>query len=256
MIAGNVVLYDYPGSICSQMARLVLVEKGVPFTRRNIDIMERAEQFEPWYTALNPKAVVPTLAIGDEIVTDTIRIVHRVDRDFDGPSLTPADPEQAEEMERLMREVMGLHYGVLLYSRRVDASGKAPIVIARGAFLREQREKYPERANALDSRLAGNERLQAILANPVEIARYMEAARDVVSRIDRALEDGQFVCGDRYTLADTFATPALARFRLHGFEPWWSDGANANIAGYYQRMRERPSWSAAEVIDMGSERDL
>ena len=54
------------------MARLALLEKGVPFERRNIDIMKKAEQFEPWYTALNPKAVVPTLAIGDEIVTDTV----------------------------------------------------------------------------------------------------------------------------------------------------------------------------------------
>ena len=61
----KVVLYDYPASICSQMARLALLEKGVPFERRNIDIMKKAEQFEPWYTALNPKAVVPTLAIGD-----------------------------------------------------------------------------------------------------------------------------------------------------------------------------------------------
>ena len=50
----NVVLYDYPTSICSQMARLALLEKGVPFERRNIDIMKKAEQFEPWYTALNP----------------------------------------------------------------------------------------------------------------------------------------------------------------------------------------------------------
>jgi glutathione S-transferase len=73
----KIVLYDYLGSICSQMARLALLEKGVPFERRNIDIMKKAEQFEPWYTALNPKAVVPTLAIGDEIVTDTVRIVYR-----------------------------------------------------------------------------------------------------------------------------------------------------------------------------------
>jgi glutathione S-transferase len=86
----NVVLYDYPTSICSQMARLALLEKGVPFERRNIDIMKKAEQFEPWYTALNPKAVVPTLAVGAEIVTDTVRIVYRIDRDFDGPRLTPS----------------------------------------------------------------------------------------------------------------------------------------------------------------------
>ena len=63
MSSPKVVLYDYPTSICSQMARLALLEKGVPFERRNIDIMKKAEQFEPWNTALNPKAVVPTLEI-------------------------------------------------------------------------------------------------------------------------------------------------------------------------------------------------
>ena len=166
------------------MARLALVEKGVPFERRTVDIMVKAEQFEAWYTALNPKAVVPTLAIGDEIVTDTIRIVYRVDRDFDGPSLTPADPDGIEAMDRMMRDVMGLHYGVLMYSRRLDASGKSPTVVARGNYLREQRARYPERAEILDSRIAGNDRLQAALANPAEIARHVDEARALVSRID------------------------------------------------------------------------
>ena len=169
MTGPNVVLYDYPTSICSQMARLALFEKSVPFERRNIDIMKKAEQFEPWYTALNPKAVVPTLAIDDEIVTDTVCIVYRIDGDFDGPRLTPVEPENAEAMGRMMRDIMGLHYGVLMYSRLLDEDGKSPVVVARGNFLREQRSKYPDRASVLDARIAGNERLQAALADPAEI---------------------------------------------------------------------------------------
>jgi glutathione S-transferase len=145
----NVVLYDYPTSICSQMARLALLEKGVPFERRNIDIMKKAEQFEPWYMELNPKAVVPTLAIGDEIITDTVCIVYRIDRDLDGPRLMPVEPECAEAMGRMMRDIMGLHYGVLMYSRLLDEDGKSPVVVARGHFLREQRSKYPDRASCL-----------------------------------------------------------------------------------------------------------
>jgi glutathione S-transferase len=256
MTAAQILLYDYPTSICSQMARLALCEKGVPFERRTVDIMERAEQFEAWYTALNPKAVVPTLAIGDEIVTDTIRIVYRIDRAFDGPSLTPADPDGAQAMDSMMRAVMGLHYGVLMYSRRLDGRGRSSIVIARGRFLREQRAKHPERAEILDSRIAGNERLQAALADRAQIARHVDEARALVSRINRALAEAPFVSGNRYTLADIFATPALARFRVHGFDEWWSDGTNANVADYYRRMRERPSWSAGAVVDTGNERDL
>jgi glutathione S-transferase len=64
------------------------------------------------------------------------------------------------------------------------------------------------------------------------------------------------VSASHYTLADAFATAALARFRLHGFEIWWSAGANPSVAAYYRRMQERPSWSAAGVVDSGNERDL
>ena len=56
------LLYDYPGSICCQMTRLTLAEKGVDYDKQTIDIIDKREQFEPWYTKLNPKAVVPTLA--------------------------------------------------------------------------------------------------------------------------------------------------------------------------------------------------
>ena len=85
----DLLLYDHPSSICSQMARLAIVEKGLPFKRQTIDIMVKSEQFEPWYIALNPAAVVPTLKIGDEIVTDTIRIVNRINT-YPGPDLTLA----------------------------------------------------------------------------------------------------------------------------------------------------------------------
>lgn len=256
MTDSPVVLYDYPASICSQMARLALVEKHVAFTRRPVDIMGRAEQFEPWYTALNPRAVVPTLAIGDEIVTDTIRIVHHVDATFDGPSLTPDDSDGAASMDRMMRKIMGLHYGVLLYAKRLDADRRSQTVIDRGHFLGEQRVRYPDRAEALDRRIAGNEKLQAILADPDEVARHEGEAEALIDDLEAAIANRLFVCGDAYTLADTFATPALARFRLHDYTHWWSQGRRPNVAAYYQRMRDRPSWADAEVIDTGDERDI
>jgi glutathione S-transferase len=256
MSAVTPLLYDYPGSICCQMARLTLAEKGVAYEKRTVDIMDKAEQFEPWYTALNPKAVVPTLALGDEIVCDTFNIVARVDADFPGPPLTPEDPAERQAMEAMMRAVMGLHYGVLLYSKRVEPDGSAPIVVARGAFLRAERARHPERAAALDRRIAGNERLQKILADPAEVERHIGTARSLVETLDAALAEHLFVAAAHYTLADAFATAALARFRIHGFAPWWSAGQNPNVAGYYKRMKARPSWSAAGVVDSDSEHDL
>jgi glutathione S-transferase len=254
--AKQVLLYDYPASICCQMTRLTLVEKGVPYARHTVDIMVKAEQFEPWYTALNPRAVVPTLAIGDEIITDTLRIVPRIDAEFDGPALTPPTAEGAAAMEATMRDVMSLHYGVLLYARRLDGNGRSQTVIDRGRFLREQRAKHPERAEALDRRMAGNERLQRALAEPAEVERHVGEARALVARLDQTLAGFPFVSGGSYTLADTFATAALARFRMHGYDTWWQNGANPHVAAYYTRMQERASWSEAGVVDSADERDI
>jgi hypothetical protein len=130
---------------------------------------------------------------------------------FRRPSPHTVEPECAEAMGRMMRDIMGLHYGVLMYSRLLDEDGKSPVVVARGSFLREQRGKYPDRASVLDARIAGNERLQAALADPAEIARHVDEARLLVGRIDHALSQTRFVSDDSYTLADTFATAARPR---------------------------------------------
>jgi glutathione S-transferase len=183
-------------------------------------------------------------------------IVPLIDAEFAGPRLTPTSPAERHAMGAMMQAVMALHYGVLLYSRRLDADGKSPTVIERGNFLRREREKHPERAEALDRRIAGNERLQKLLADPAEVEKHIGEAKAVVAKIDAALEGRDFVSARTWTLADTYATAALARFRLHGFQDWWEGGEYSRVAAYYERMQARPSFARAGVVDSGTERDL
>ena len=248
----DLLLYDHPSSICSQMARLAIVEKGLPFKRQTIDIMVKSEQFEPWYIALNPAAVVPTLKIGDEIVTDTIRIVNRINT-YPGPDLTLGDNS---DVQTWLTRIMSLHYGVLLYSGKLEPDRTSPTMISRAANLREMQRTRPELAEVMAKRIAGNTRLQATLKDPDQVDEHIDAARGLVADMREALEKNDFICGDAYSLADCFGTAALARFRVHGFESWWSSGTNPNIAPYYARMKARPSFAEAAVLDGGTERDL
>lgn len=229
------------------MARLALVEKGLTFRRRPIDIMQTNEQFEPWYVALNPRAVVPTLQIGDEIVTDTIRIVNRVDL-FDGSDLAGDDTT-----EGWLKAIMSLHYGVLLYRNRLDPDGTAPQIIARGVFLEKLAEERPDLAETTRARLEGNQRFQKLLQDPELIQQHLDATRALVDRMAVAAAKNPYLAGEKYSLADCFATAALARFTIHRLGDWWS---GTPLEDYYQRMRGRPSFVAAEIIDTGTERDL
>lgn len=241
------ILYDHTGSICSQMARLALFEKAVQFQRRPVDIMEMNEQFEPWYIALNPKAVVPTLVLDTEIVTDTIRIVNRLQA-LDGPDLSGDATTQA-----WLKDIMAPHYGLLLYRNRLDPDGTAPQIVARGLLLEQLLEKHPEMAELLEGRIAGNRRFQTLLRKPDEIEGHLASTRALILRMSKTLDSQQFLAGPAYSLADCFATAALARFKMHKLQDWWRGTALEN---YYERMRARPSFKAAEVMDTGSERDL
>jgi glutathione S-transferase len=242
----DLLLYDFPGSICSQMARLAIVEKGLAFTRQTIDIMKTAEQFEPWYIALNPAAVVPTLKDGDVIVTDTVRIVNHINQ-YPGPDLTHGD---APEVQDWLKRIMALHYGVLLYSAHLDPDRTSPTMIKRAANLRQMASDRPELAAVMAKRIAGNTRLQATLKDPDKVAEEFATSRTLVADMNAALATGPFLCGTAYSLADSFATAALARFKAHGFASWWENGENPNIGPYYERLKSRPSFATAGVVDV------
>ena len=51
-------LYHYWSSVCSQKVRMCLAEKALDWESRHVDIFA-FENYEPAYTRLNPKAVVP-----------------------------------------------------------------------------------------------------------------------------------------------------------------------------------------------------
>ena len=228
------------------MARLALVEKGVSFQRRQIDIMETNEQFEPWYVALNPKAVVPTLQIGSEVVTDTINIVNRA-QDFDGPDLS------GDATTQTWLKDMSLHYGVLMYRKRLEPDGTAPQIVARGKFLSDLAATRPDLGETTKARLVGNQRFQTLLRDPAAIKGHIAATESLVDRMNTALRDHAYLAGNSYSLADCFATAALARFTIHGLDHWW---AGQPLDAYYAKMKSRPSFNAAEVIDTGTEKDL
>lgn len=241
----KVVLYDFPLSICCQMARLALVEKGVAFERHHVDISEKKEQFEAWYLALNPKGVVPTLVVDGEVVTDTIRIVQRVNDAFAGPELMPAD--EAQNIRAWLRDLMAPRYGVLLYSRMLGDDGSVGIIEGRGEMLARLREAHPHAAELLDQRIEGNRRLRETLADPEATRAVVDSVHDLVKRVEVGLGDRTFLVGDAYSLADCFCTAALARFAMQGFSSWWDD--LPAVAAYYERMRTRPSFGAAGVVD-------
>jgi glutathione S-transferase len=70
-----------------QRAAIVLAEKGVPFTRVDVDLSAKPE----WFKAISPLGKVPLLRIGDEVLFESAVIVEYLE-ETRSPALHPADP--------------------------------------------------------------------------------------------------------------------------------------------------------------------
>ena len=66
------ILYDFGNSVCCQKVRITLVEKGLTWEARKVDLF-KTEQYDPQYLKLNPKGVVPTLVHdGTPVIESTL----------------------------------------------------------------------------------------------------------------------------------------------------------------------------------------
>jgi glutathione S-transferase len=72
-----------------QRAAIVLAEKGVPFTRRNVDLANKPD----WFKAISPLGKVPLLQVGSEVLFESVAIVEYIE-DTTPSRLHPTDPLQ------------------------------------------------------------------------------------------------------------------------------------------------------------------
>ena len=87
-------LYRFPYSTNVERVALALAHKGLEVESVEIDPADRSPVRE-----LSGQDLVPVLVDGDAVVTDSVRIMHHLERRFPDPPLFPADPAARAEVE-------------------------------------------------------------------------------------------------------------------------------------------------------------
>lgn len=245
----SILLYHHPGSLCSQKVRLALAEKGVPYEARVVDIGPRAENFEPWYVRLNPKAVVPTLLHDGAPITDSARIVRHIDEHFAGPPLHAEDTAGKTDEARWLEIADRLPLRELSYGR---VSGPFGWALRRTDRLRirkleRHRAASPELREAYDAKLEDVRRWFAVSRDPVQVSAIEARIDEELHELDAHLSGRDFIGGARYGVADVLWTVVLARLIALGQRG--RVDARPNVRAYFERMKARPSFAAARVWD-------
>lgn len=85
------ILHGYFRSTASYRVRLALNLKGLAYTDVSHHL-RRGEQRAPEYLAINPQGLLPSLVIGETVLTQSLAICEYLDEVHPQPPLLPRDP--------------------------------------------------------------------------------------------------------------------------------------------------------------------
>lgn len=241
-------LYHASSSYYSMVARLALLEAGVAFDARRLDIHIAKEQLQPWYVALNPHMTVPTLVDGESVWRDS-RDILGVAGERAGSNWLTADQATREKIEA----IVAAHYDIPI-ERLTFAKAMTRIPPLRWLFprmlrgiVRDLQAQLPSAADpdALRAKIAVNtERLDYFTRG--NLGDKLEAEREHVRRFLKSLPPpAELLFGDKPSAADVVVTIVLSRLKMIG--EWEITSVRPDIAAFFERMQKRPAFAAADI---------
>ncbi|MEH6443683.1 MAG: glutathione S-transferase family protein [Oceanospirillaceae bacterium] len=246
----SLILHHHPLSVCSMKVRLALEEKGLAWSGRVIDIVQKQEQLEPWYIKLNPKGVIPTLEIRNgttNVVTDSADIIRCVASLSDGKSLLPKSERDQQLMDSLINLADDIDLQILSYARHPSIEKSEKILDARIEKSLLMAERYPELSSNYNVCAERSKKSKAFRVDSKHIKGIEKSALESITFAEKQLLGNSFLLGDSYTLADVIWTVVLSRLDLLGYSAWLSNKTFPQLANYYLRMQGRKSYILAQV---------
>ena len=235
-------LYHHGSSACAAKVRFALAEKQLEWASRYIDILA-GEQFEPSFTALNPKAVVPVLVHDGFVVPESTLICEYLDEVFPERPIYPRDPRT--------------RVAARLWTKAVDeelhpaCSALTYIVSHRHTILRNGAgnfEDFLEQAGG-EGR-AARERKWRWIQDGIAAPGAADTIRlyfSYLGKMDQALRASRWLAGDDFSIADIAMTPYVFRLECLALDALWSAGQLPALADWYARIKSRPAFTEALV---------
>jgi glutathione S-transferase len=148
-------LFYAPGA-CSIGIHVLLEEIGKPYDAERVNL-QQGEQYQPKFTAVNPKSKVPTLARDDgSVMTEYPAIAYWLARTNPFANLLPDDvDQQAKALELTDYAVATIH--MQGFGRQFRASNFTPNPADEDAVKARGREIAEKGFALLDKALEGNE---------------------------------------------------------------------------------------------------
>ena len=230
-------LFHQHTSTCSQKVRLCLAEKGLEYVSRVINT-RKDENLAPEYLALNPNGLVPTLRHDGNVICDSSVICEYLDEVFPQNPLQPQDPVARAHMRTWMR----------FLEEVPTVAIRAPsfhVALANRYQGMDEETFRTQHADIRPLRKHDYRRMGPNGWSKEDVEASIEQLDMTLHRMEKALANGPWLVGEKYTLADLVVTPEVDRMDDLGMSPMWTGGRLPNVSNWYARIKTRPNFDIA-----------
>jgi len=226
-------LYHNNLSVCAQKVRIVLAEKGLPWTSRYVSLI-KGEQLTPEFKRLNPRSLVPVLVHDGHTIIESSVICAYLDDVAPDPPLTPKSPVERAIMRmwcKLPDDILHMACATVSFAISFGPQLKKQT----GAGLEERLMKMPDPARRGRQRTLIEKGIDAPLFRD-HIKVFDRTAADM----ERQLGKTTWLASDVYTLADAEIAPYIERADRLGLAGLWEH--RPRLADWFARVKARPSF--------------
>ncbi|MCZ6501305.1 MAG: glutathione S-transferase family protein [Gammaproteobacteria bacterium] len=192
-----------------KVVRMFMAERGLEIALQEVDLMG-GENRQDAYLKINPAGQLPALELDNgDVITEITVICEYLDEKEGSSSLIGTNPEERGETRMWVRRIdHGVMENLANGFRYSDGA----------ALFKDRMRLIPQAADDLKA-----------------------LAQEKVTWLDGLMEGKQYICGDRFSLADIVLFVFL-EFGAQVGQPLNAD--NKNIMAWFERVKERSSASA------------
>ena len=205
------IVFGAAYSVYVRTVRLTLEEKKAPYHLVEIDVFSEGGP-PPDYLMRHPFGRIPAFEHDGFQLYETDAIVRYIGETFDGPSLIPNTPRGRARMTQVMRILDCYAYPSMVW----------------GVYVEQ-----------VDTPQEGHE------TDPARLDEAIGRSRTCLEALEQLMDAGPFFIGSTLSLADLYAAPMFAYFRLAPQGRELLD-EQPRLKSWLERMLIRPSMAATD----------
>lgn len=245
MADSSPTLWHIQVSHYSEKVRWALDHKRVPHRRRAVAVPGAHIPAALWMTR-GEQITFPVIELDGERIGDSTAIIAELERRFPEPPLYPADPEErrrALELEEFFDQELGPHIRLLAFHELGNDPERLEAVIERTAP--EPLARHSGAAAAYARAFTG---LRFGVRSPEAAERAREKVLAALDRLEAELDSGDYLVGDRFTVADLTAAALFYPLVLPDEGPLPNEPSPAGLERFRTPLKERRGFKWVQEI--------